>query len=418
MKGYAHLEGSSQGDYLKGHDGNDYLDGGMGADTLDGGSGNDSYIVDSRDDRVLDAVGGGYDVVYTSSSLALASDAEIEELRAAVGTSSLSLIGSDFSNLIVGTSGNDELDGNDNVDTMIGGAGDDLYIIDSPFDFVWEDIERGRDTVLAQTSFALSADIEVLKAAGGYSPVTLTGNALSNDIFGNAGDNVIYGLEGDDNLYGDGGVDIIDGGVGQDALYGGIGNDLLSGGDGSDVLYGDTGRDTIEGGAGHDRLYGGTESNRLLGQSGNDTLYGGAHADTLQAGDGNDRLYGDVGNDFLDGGTGKDNLSGGWGRDTFAFKNALNAKSNVDTITDFNVKDDTIRLENSIFKKLRKTGKLDPDFVTIGSKAQDGDDYLIYNRKSGYISYDADGSGLKYRPILFLKLKSSLAIAEKDFYVV
>jgi Ca2+-binding RTX toxin-like protein len=229
---------------------------------------------------------------------------------------------------------------------------------------------------------------------------------------------VIYGLEGDDNLYGDGGVDIIDGGVGQDALYGGIGNDLLSGGDGSDVLYGDTGRDTIEGGAGHDRLYGGTESNRLLGQSGNDTLYGGAHADTLQAGDGNDRLYGDVGNDFLDGGTGKDNLSGGWGRDTFAFKNALNAKSNVDTITDFNVKDDTIRLENSIFKKLRKTGKLDPDFVTIGSKAQDGDDYLIYNRKSGYISYDADGSGLKYRPILFLKLKSSLAIAEKDFYVV
>ena len=418
MQGDDHIMGSSHGDYLEGYAGNDRLDGGAGADTLDGGSGNDTYIVDSRDDRVFETIGGGHDVVLTSVSFAIASDAEIEELIAVDGTGSLSLIGSDSANLIAGTSGNDKLDGKGGVDTLTGGAGDDLYIVDSPFDIAWEDIGQGHDTVLADASYTLSANIEVLKASGGYSAINLTGNALSNEIFGNLGANGIYGLDGDDGLYGDGGNDIIDGGVGQDVLYGGIGNDFLSGGDGNDLLYGDTGQDTIDGGTGHDRLYGGTESNRLLGQSGNDTLFGGMHADTLQGGDGNDRLYGDAGNDVLDGGAGKDTLSAGWGRDIFIFKNVLNAKTNVDTITDFNVKDDTIRLENSAFKKLRKTGKLKPDFLTIGSKAQDGNDYLVYNRKNGYLSYDADGSGSKYNAILFFKLKAGLAITEKDFYII
>jgi len=348
----------------------------------------------------------------------LASDAEIEELRAIAGANSLTLIGSEFSNLIVGALLNDELDGKTGADTLVGGLGDDLYIVDNPLDIVWEEFGQGHDAVVAQASFVLSANVEILKAAAGDAFLSLTGNALSNGIFGNWGDNWIYGLEGDDSLYGDGGNDIIDGGIGEDILYGGTGNDFLSGGDGDDILYGDTGKDTLDGGAGHDLLYGGTESNRLLGQSGNDTLYGGVHTDTLQGGDGTDRLYGDAGNDFLESGAGNDTLSGGWGRDTFLFKNALNSRSNVDKITDFNVKDDTIRLENSIFKKLGKAGKLNPDFLTIGSGAQNTDDHLIYNKKNGYLFYDADGAGLGYKPILFLKLKAGLALAEKDFYIV
>jgi 16S rRNA U516 pseudouridylate synthase RsuA-like enzyme len=82
------------------------------------------------------------------------------------------------------------------------------------------------------------------------------------------------------------------------------------------------------------------------------------------------------------------------------------------------VKDDTIRLENSIFKKLGKAEKLKAGFLAIGSKAQDGNDYLIYNKKNGYLSYDADGSGSKYKAVLFGKLKSGLALTEKDFYII
>jgi Ca2+-binding RTX toxin-like protein len=216
------LIGSSHGDHLEGYDGNDRLDGGEGADTLDGGLGNDTYIVDNKDDRIFEAIGGGYDVVYTSAGYAMASDAEIEELRAAAGASSLSVSGSDFSNLIVGTLGNDELDGKGGSDTLFGGAGDDLYIVDTPFDVIWEEIGQGHDTVITSASFELGANIEILKAIGGYSPIALTGNALSNEIFGNLGANEIDGRDGDDWLYGDGDSDIIDGGNGQDVLYGGL----------------------------------------------------------------------------------------------------------------------------------------------------------------------------------------------------
>ncbi|MBQ0823405.1 hypothetical protein KBI52_24770 [Microvirga sp. HBU67558] len=418
MTGADQLNGSSNADYLEGSGGDDRLYGGPGADTLNGGSGNDTYFVDSRDDRILEAPAGGHDIVSTTVSFAMAADAEIEELWAAEGVNSLSLIGNDFANLIVGTPGDDEIDGKGGADVLIGQNGNDLYIVDSLWDVVREETGQGYDTIITQVSFTLSDNVEVLKAAGGFSPVDLVGNEHSNEIFGNIGANIIRGLDGDDRLYGDGGDDILDGGTGQDFLYGGIGNDLLSGEDGTDVLYGDMGKDTIDGGAGHDRLYGGTESNWLIGQSGDDTLYGGVHADTLQGGEGFDRLYGDTGNDSLDGGFGNDTLAGGWGRDTFVFRNALNARANFDTITDFNVKDDTIRLENGVFKKLRKTGKLHSDYLIIGGKSQDANDYLVYNRKNGYLSYDADGAGSKYKPVLFFKLKPGLAITEKDFFII
>ncbi|WP_262031233.1 calcium-binding protein [Microvirga sp. Mcv34] len=418
MQGGDRLIGSSQGDYLDGQAGNDYLDGGAGADTMAGGAGDDTYIVDNGDDRILETVGGGYDIILTSVDFAMAGDAETEEFRAVAGASSLTLIGNDFSNRIVGTSGDDRLDGKGGVDTLSGGAGDDFYFVDSSQDVVVEEAGQGYDTVIAYASFQLSDNVEVLKAGGGDFYLSLTGNALSNEIFGNAGANVIDGRDGDDWLYGDGGNDILYGGNGQDVLYGGMGDDFLSGGEGNDAVYGDVGNDTLDGGAGRDALYGGTGRNRLLGQGGDDTLYGGANAETLLGGDGNDRLYGDAGNDSLDGGPGNDTLSGSWGRDTFTFKDKLNAKTNVDTIKDFDVKDDTIRLENGIFRKLGKAGKLKPDFFTIGSKAQDKNDYLIYNKKNGYLSYDADGSGSKSKAIVFIKLKSGLALTDKDFYII
>ena len=213
------------------------------------------------------------------------------------------------------------------------------------------------------------------------------------------------------------GNDVLKGVAASDRLYGGSGNDSLYGGDGDDRLYGDVGQDYIDGAAGNDRLYGGTESNRLLGQGGHDTLYGGVHADTLQGGDGNDKLYGDAGNDQLDGGLGNDAMSGGWGRDTFIFKSSLNAKADADTITDFNVQDDTIRLENKLFVKLGKPGNLSPDFFTIGSKAQDRNDHLVYNKNTGHLYYDPDGSGSR-QAILFVKLKADLAMSDRDFYII
>jgi Ca2+-binding RTX toxin-like protein len=145
---------------------------------------------------------------------------------------------------------------------------------------------------------------------------------------------------------------------------------------------------------------------------------GSAGSDSLVGGLGNDQLYGNAGNDVLNGGLGNDLLRGDAGKDTFVFNTALNAKTNVDTIKSFVVKDDTIRLENAIFKKLgTKTGVLKSGFFTIGAKAKEKDDYLVYDSKKGYLSYDADGSG-KGAAVLFAKLEKNLKLTYKDFYVI
>ena len=54
---------------------------------------------------------------------------------------------------------------------------------------------------------------------------------------------------------------------------------------------------------------------------------------------------------------GNDTLTGGGGADIFVFNAMLNAATNVDTITDFSVVDDTIRLENAFMPGLA-TGTL------------------------------------------------------------
>ena len=66
---------------------------------------------------------------------------------------------------------------------------------------------------------------------------------------------------------------------------------------------------------------------------------------------------------------------------------------NLDTISDFSVKDDTLQLDNAVFKKLGKAGKLNKAYFTIGDKAKDKNDYIVYDKKTGILSYDADGSG-------------------------
>lgn len=149
------------------------------------------------------------------------------------------------------------------------------------------------------------------------------------------------------------------------------------------------------------------------GSAGNDIIVGGA---------GRDILAGGLGNDRIDGGYGNDVLSGGAGQDVFVFKDRLSKTGNLDVITDFVVPDDGMWLDNAVFKKLgagsrEAPAQLNKSFFTIGSKAKDKNDYIIYDRKTGVLSYDADGSG-KGAAIAFAKLSKKLALTSKDFFVV
>ncbi|WP_052213970.1 calcium-binding protein [Belnapia sp. F-4-1] len=60
------LQGADGNDSLDGGDGNDSLEGGADADVLVGGAGDDTYVVDTAADRVMEAPGGGRDVMLVA----------------------------------------------------------------------------------------------------------------------------------------------------------------------------------------------------------------------------------------------------------------------------------------------------------------------------------------------------------------
>jgi Ca2+-binding RTX toxin-like protein len=155
-------------------------------------------------------------------------------------------------------------------------------------------------------------------------------------------------------------------------------------------------------------------SNALTGGIGNDRLFGLS---------GNDRLSGVDGNDTLHGGAGRDVLRGGNGSDVFVFDTRPSTKTNKDRIVDFVVKDDGLWLDNKVFTKLGKSGTsenpalLKKAFFTIGTKAKDKNDHVIYDKGKGVLSYDADGSG-RGKAVEIATLSKKLKMTHKDFFVI
>jgi Ca2+-binding RTX toxin-like protein len=176
----------------------------------------------------------------------------------------------------------------------------------------------------------------------------------------------------------------------------------------AEVTAGSVANNVFKGGAGVDNL---------AGNAGNDLIYGGA---------GNDKLAGGVGSDKIWGGAGKDTLTGNAGKDFFVFDtfNAkTNKKTNVDTIKDFIVKDDSIYLDNAVFKALGKAGtltkpaKMNANAFWTGTAAHDKDDRIIYDNKKGILYYDADGTG-KGAAVQIATLSNKAKLTVKDFFVV
>ena len=184
---------------------------------------------------------------------------------------------------------------------------------------------------------------------------------------------------------------------------------MLDGGDGTDTVSyksasgGVTVSLAITGpqetlGAGIDKL---VNVENLTGSSFNDTLTGNAGANTIV------------------GGAGNDVLTGGAGNDTFVFDAALNAATNVDDITDFNVAADTIVLENAIFTTIVGTGTLTAaQFVanTTGT-AQGADDRIVYETDTGKLFYDSNGNAAG-GATQFAQLDAGLALTNADFFII
>ncbi|MEH2326598.1 MAG: calcium-binding protein [Nostoc sp.] len=103
----------------------------------------------------------------------------------------------------------------------------------------------------------------------------------------------------------------------------------------------------------------------IQGTAGNDYLVGTQGNDQIYGHQGNDTLIGGLGNDYLEGGSGNDYLIGGSGRDTFVLDYS---GGGIDTITDFSVNDDILKINTSTISSISSTNAI--------SKTYQGDDTL------------------------------------------
>lgn len=98
---------------------------------------------------------------------------------------------------------------------------------------------------------------------------------------------------------------------------------------------------------------------------------------------------------MLSGSGGNDTRTGGLGSDTFVFNTALNATANVDSITDFNVANDAMHLDNAVMAALGATlGVLAVGsfWSSLTGRAHDADDRITYETDTGKVFCNADGS--------------------------
>jgi Ca2+-binding RTX toxin-like protein len=138
---------------------------------------------------------------------------------------------------LTGTNQGDFIDGGAGNDAMRGGLGDDLYVVGSSQDQVFEKFNQGNDTIQTSISHTLEVNVENLVMTGNAG-LTGIGNDLNNTMIGNSGNNVLNGGAGND---------ILDGGAGNDTMSGGAGNDQFLKVDSSDLATG-----KIDGGDGDD----------------------------------------------------------------------------------------------------------------------------------------------------------------------
>jgi Ca2+-binding RTX toxin-like protein len=316
---------------------------------------------------------------------------------------------------------------------MIGREGDDTYVVDTIGDKVVEPEtgNGGHDTVQSRISFDFTNPDQ---AIGGIEDLVLTGtgairgggNALDNAITGNTGANLLDGRGGADTMTGGAGDDryVVDNVGDQVVESAGQGIDRVSSTITFSLESAQVEHLTLQGsadinGTGNafaNALNGNTGANVLVGNGGDDTLSSGLGNDTLDGGDGADVLNGGAGNDFLNGGLGADILIGGAGQDNFRFNTALGT---TDTLTGFRAADDTIEIDNAIMTALTATGALASGRFAANATgtAQDADDFIVYNKTTGVVSYDADGNGAG-GAVAFATLTGALTLTSADFLVI
>ncbi|MBN2722260.1 MAG: hypothetical protein JXQ77_05525 [Campylobacterales bacterium] len=433
------IYGNDGDDNIKGSNAQDLISGGQGNDILNGAGSNDIYTYDRGDgnDTIKEYTiskftyynaffgryftsdeesNGGFDTIKFGDGITLENLALRKE-------------GADLIIEIRDTSGS--IDGTITINDQYSMQNIASRNTPTPSIYIREDV--------------YARSVENIQFADG------TNELLSSWVVGSSGDDTLNGSAADEKIVGNDGNDTLDyakctKGVNvnlsieslQDTIGGGMdtirGIENIIGSKYDDTLTGNSDNNIINGGAGNDILNGGAGIDTLTYATASAAVKVSLATTVLQATSGsgsdiiidfenltgskyNDTLIGSDEDNVISGGLGNDSLTGGGGFDIFLFNTALNSKNNIDTIKDFAHNDDTINLDNSIFTKLFDGVLLSDNFI-VGTKALDGNDYILYNTTTGTLSYDADGNG-KSSAVVFATLSNKpIDLTYSDFAVV
>jgi Ca2+-binding RTX toxin-like protein len=349
-----------------------------------GGRGNDIYRVDHAGDIVTELAGAGTDTVQTAVSYTLGATLENLQLLdgAAVGVGNAVdnlLYGHDGADRLEGLAGNDTLfDADEVADTLLGGAGNDVYVVDAT-DVITENANEGTDEVDVAADYTLGANLEnlrLLQTDGLPAAFAATGNTLVNMLWGNDDDNVL------------------DGGTGKDKLLGGKGNDTYIVDDSGDTLTENAGEgiDTVKTALAAWTLGANVENLTMLDGTAASQGTGNALDNVLRGNAGANTFNGAAGNDTLFGGRGADILTGGTGSDLFCFGAADQA---TDTVKDFTSKTDQLVFLGTDFGGLAAGAPGTGQFVSAkgNHNATQAGPQFLYDISTGGLWFDADGTG-------------------------
>ncbi|MGH3499734.1 MAG: calcium-binding protein, partial [Nocardioidaceae bacterium] len=311
-------------DEVHGDAGDDTIRGepGAGADVVDGGDGTDmiSFFLGGRSVRIDVAAG-------TATGDAVDTLHSIEDHR-----------GSEYDDVLTGSSGADNLEGNGGNDivagrggpdilsansgTITGGSGDDTFVAsDDGTNGLTVALGTGADRAVFGGTMrhsdvrggpgadvfqfpnpkpALDSDGTDVELRGGLGADRLTfahnSHPVRIDVEARTGTwsqgRITFAHV--EEFHGSDRSDVLLGSTAADRLFGHRGDDLLKGRPGPDLLRSGKGRDKVHGGRGSDKTYGGHDRDRLKGGRGPDLLRGGTGWDKAYGGHGRDRCSAEV----------------------------------------------------------------------------------------------------------------------------
>jgi len=247
------MEGGPEGDLMFGNDGDDQMFGQTGADRMIGGSAGDAAA--DTGDRMW---GGTENDTMIGDNGTINSPPDVGDTG------------------LVGTFGNDVMNGGPHDDWMYGQEGNDTMRGAGEFDRMFGNL--GADTMFGEggPDYMLGDSGTISETPG--NPAIYPGGAPNRDV--------VLGLGADvDETPNHGGIDTMDGGPANDHMWGGAAADIMSGGYADDYMEGNNGKDSMYGASttADDGIEQAADALDQLFDGEDDMIGGSSHANPLTA---------------------------------------------------------------------------------------------------------------------------------------